>query len=36
MYSDKISQLMQEHNNTVRLEEVRKLLDEKLNSLNQP
>ena len=26
MYSDKISQLMKEHNNTVRMEEVRKLL----------
>src|SRR5436309_4948980 len=36
MYSDKISQLMQEHNNTVRLEEVRKLLERNSILLTNP
>src|SRR6266699_2614393 len=36
MYSDKISQLMQEHNSTLRLEEVRKLLEKNSILLTNP
>src|SRR6266581_8737713 len=36
MYSDKISQLMQEHSNTARLEEVRKLLERNSILLTNP